>query len=1599
MTQFMPLQIVWANGSARSKFGIRRAPSISRAWVLPALLVLVGCGGGGGGGNEEPTCTAGVTQGFTGSLDWVAGASGVGAGADGQGGVGIQPALGVSPIVGARVTVRRADGTAIGRADTGADGRVTLKACDAAGPFLIEVEGAASANYFDAAKGALGGNVPFGEGELLRAVIPALTGNIGVTPATEAVAQRLLGRASAGASQILPATAAIDEAYRQVLERAWRPLWPQPLAVENLTLMPGRADSATLADRPADRYALALASLGQAAAQFNAALLAPTLSAARQFAADAADGKVDGRDANGVPVAAIGQVAYDPGRLRDGLDAALAVASRLHATQALQDRMPAVLSLGALALPGGTGDATPRVVRLGRDGTVVLLNPDGSPGSTLASEVVTLAAASQPPASALFLKRTDSSVWAAGVGGSAGLLGLGVNQNRATPAEVETLRGASAISVGSSHALARMADGTVLGWGDGTRGQLAGAVTSAQPVAQAGVSQALAVLAVNDLSFALQQDGRVLAWGSGAAALGAGGTEARLQAQPQAVQTATSATLGEVLALSGFAGQADATLAALRSDGTVWTWGDNTRGGLGAPGPSRALAAPVAGISSIVGLAATDGGFVAIDASGALYFWGSVPVAGDTGRPTAYSDPYAPRRLDGAPAARSVQAAFSGLYQARLYTQDGFRWQTDGLSARETDPASELETRTLSTGILTIAAVASDDLVNAAERSAGVVVSGTISEADRPVTVELGTSRIAAQVSGTGWTATLPATALPTTGPVTFSASFVLGSGATSARTTRTITVDSIAPTVNIADDVPGTANAVVTYTFTWSEPPTGFGPGAVTVSGGTKGAFSQVSATTFTLQVVPTANAIGEIVMTLAQGVARDGAGNLSVGPVTARQAFKTDFAQPTLNISDDSGGIARGPVTVTFSWSEPVSGFTADDIGVANAAKGALTVLDTRNYSMVLTPQGTRGTISVSVAAGAVRDAADNASTAAFARAIEFDTELFTYDYGGGNGGGDSGGDGGSAGDAGAPGVLPATPVVTATADSGRLRLTWDRPPVIGNDPNTNIAYYLVLERDSETSTLTRFVNRISVSAGTPLNARFSVLVGGTNPNASYRIRACNGGSGSTGQGDRPGENWCTDSREFRSNGIAYPPEYFYPDGTNPNGNVVVVSINSTGSGFKTGPFTVNFNWNTTVGEFRADDISVDRGTISDFAGSGSQYTALVTPPANLSGTLVVTVRTGAVRSVVSGESAATTAQFSFGTLQTTNTGGRAGELAVLAGYPTLFSEVARIDGTGLDARFQDAMQMAFDGSGTLYVSDYPTIRRISSSGVVTTQTLTIAGPTVNPVDGTLSTATIRAATALTAGGAGVVYFADSFNDGVRIRRLSASGITTLVGAPQGIATVDGLAYDAPRNLLYVADRIRNVIWRVALSPTPSATVFAGALDVEGAQDGTGTAARFRRPYDVAVNASGVVYVADMDNNVIRRIVPSGTVGIVSVYAGAFGPFGASVDALLPGDARFGAPKALTVDANNNVYVVEPFNHAVRRISPTGAVTTILGNGSPGLVLGPVPGGLFLPQDVAVISGQTLAILGFGVIDPVNTGRGFGGMVFIARPATEWP
>ena len=115
---------------------------------------------------------------------------------------------------------------------------------------------------------------------------------------------------------------------------------------------------------------------------------------------------------------------------------------------------------------------------------------------------------------------------------------------------------------------------------------------------------------------------------------------------------------------------------------------------------------------------------------------------------------------------------------------------------------------------------------------------------------------------------------------------------------------------------------------------------------------------------------------------------------------------------------------------------------------------------------------------------------------------------------------------------------------------------------------------------------------------------------------------------------------------------------------------------------------------------------------------------------------------------------------------------------------------------------------------------------------------------------------------------------------------------------------------------------------------TTFAGQLGVSGMADGTGTGAQFNAPSGLAFDASGNLFVSDTGNSTIRKITPSGA---VSTFAGIAGSSGFADGAA--GGAQFSSPLGIVVAPNGTVFVADSGNHCIRRISG-GVVSTFAGS-----------------------------------------------------------
>jgi len=132
-------------------------------------------------------------------------------------------------------------------------------------------------------------------------------------------------------------------------------------------------------------------------------------------------------------------------------------------------------------------------------------------------------------------------------------------------------------------------------------------------------------------------------------------------------------------------------------------------------------------------------------------------------------------------------------------------------------------------------------------------------------------------------------------------------------------------------------------------------------------------------------------------------------------------------------------------------------------------------------------------------------------------------------------------------------------------------------------------------------------------------------------------------------------------------------------------------------------------------------------------------------------------------------------------------------------------------------------------------------------------------------------------------------------------------------------------------------------AVPPPAILELFAGSPGGVGAADGMGANAAFTIPTGLSVDRAGNVYLVDSPSFTLRRVTPQGAVSTLAGTAGQAGFVDGAGKA-----ARFNNPVATTLDAAGNLYVVDQFNHAIRRVTPDGIVTTIAGDGRPSYVDG---------------------------------------------------
>jgi ribosomal protein S11 len=261
------------------------------------------------------------------------------------------------------------------------------------------------------------------------------------------------------------------------------------------------------------------------------------------------------------------------------------------------------------------------------------------------------------------------------------------------------------------------------------------------------------------------------------------------------------------------------------------------------------------------------------------------------------------------------------------------------------------------------------------------------------------------------------------------------------------------------------------------------------------------------------------------------------------------------------------------------------------------------------------------------------------------------------------------------------------------------------------------------------------------------------------------------------------------------------------------------------------------------------------------------------------------------------------------------------------------------------------AVDAVGNVYIADRNNhrVRKVSPAGVITTFAGTgVAG--FSGDTGQASAAQLSVPEGVAADAAGNVYIVDTGN--ARVRKVSPAGvITTLAGtstpgfsgdtgqaSAAQLNSPSGVAADSAGNV-YIGDTSNHRVRKV--SPAGVITTLAGT-GVKGFSGDTGqaSAAQLNFPFGVAVDGAGNVYIADTDNHRVRKVDPT---GVITTLAGT-GTAGFSGDTGQASAAQLYFPEGVAVDGAGNVYIADTQNNRVRKVDPTGVITTLAGTGTAG-------------------------------------------------------
>ena len=254
--------------------------------------------------------------------------------------------------------------------------------------------------------------------------------------------------------------------------------------------------------------------------------------------------------------------------------------------------------------------------------------------------------------------------------------------------------------------------------------------------------------------------------------------------------------------------------------------------------------------------------------------------------------------------------------------------------------------------------------------------------------------------------------------------------------------------------------------------------------------------------------------------------------------------------------------------------------------------------------------------------------------------------------------------------------------------------------------------------------------------------------------------------------------------------------------------------------------------------------------------------------------------------------------------------------------------IQGLSYAPRFSNMLGLTVDSSGSVYVADQGNnaIRKIDASGNVSTLVIVSSPTSITYTSNTLYITSSN----------NTIYTIDSSGTlqiyaGVIGGYMDNVGLYSQFNGPQGITS------DTSGNL-YIADAYNHKIRKISktnssLVTTTIAGTWGGWLDYKGTVVPIVTPARYSQPWGVTCDSSGIVYVADRYNYVIRKILPNGLTSTIAGYPGV----GGYQDGQGIYTTRFNEPQALTVDSSGSIYVADKYNNAIRKIDTSNTVSTL--------------------------------------------------------------